>query len=78
MHHHMDRITHTTAFGSPAVEHWLERQTAQSIRRLIAPRADVLPRYYYLGRKEGNVLFNDALNTFYVRLYGIGHMVVDH
>ena len=30
------------------------------------------------GRKEGNVLFNDALNTFYVRLYGVGHMVKDH
>ena len=30
------------------------------------------------GRKEGNVLFNDALNTFYLRLYGIGHMVEDH
>ena len=25
--------------------------------------------------KERNVLFNDALNTFYLRLYGIGHMV---
>ena len=24
-----------------------------------------------LGKKEGNVLFNDALNTFYLRLYGI-------
>ena len=22
------------------------------------------------GRKEGNVVFNDALNTFYLRLYG--------
>ena len=22
------------------------------------------------GRKEGNVLFNDTLNTFYLRLYG--------
>ena len=22
--------------------------------------------------KEGNVLFNDALNTFYLRLYGVG------
>ena len=31
-----------------------------------------------LGRKEGNVLFNDALNTFYLRLYGIRHMVKDH
>ena len=25
---------------------------------------------YMEGRKEGNVLFNDALNTFYLRLYG--------
>ena len=29
-------------------------------------------------RKEGSVLFNDALNTFYLRLYGVGHMVKDH
>ena len=28
--------------------------------------------------KEGNVLFNNALNTFYLRLYGVGHMVKDH
>ena len=33
---------------------------------------------FYVGRKEGNVLFNDALNTFYLRLYGIRHMVKDH
>ena len=30
------------------------------------------------GRKEGNVLFNDALNTFYLRSYGARHMVKDH
>ena len=27
---------------------------------------------------EGNVLFNDALNTFYLRLYGFGHMIKYH
>ena len=27
---------------------------------------------------EGNDLFNDALNTFYLRLYGVKHMVEDH
>ena len=27
----------------------------------------------YMFLKEGNSLFNDALNTFYLRLYGIGH-----
>ena len=25
-----------------------------------------------------NVLFNDSLNTFYLRLYGVRHMVKDH
>ena len=30
------------------------------------------------GRKEGNVLFNDAINTFCLRLYGVRHMVKDH
>ena len=37
--------------------------------------------YVYMcifGRKEGNVLFNDTLNTFYLRLYGVGHMVEDN
>ena len=28
--------------------------------------------------KEGNVLFNDTLNTFYLQLYGVRHMVKDH
>ena len=31
-----------------------------------------------IGRKEGNVLFNDALNTIYLRLNGVMHMVKDH
>ena len=30
------------------------------------------------GRKEGNVLFNNAPNTFYLRLYGVRHMVKNH
>ena len=29
MHHPPDRITHTTAFVTPVVEHWLEREIAQ-------------------------------------------------
>ena len=28
-----------------------------------------------VGWKEGNVLINEALNTFYLWLYGIGHIV---
>ena len=33
---------------------------------------------YCFGKKEGHVLFNDALNTFYLPLYGVRHMVKDH
>ena len=29
-------------------------------------------------KSERNVLFNDALNTFYLRLYDVRHMVMDH
>ena len=32
---------------------------------------------YYKGKKR-SVLFNDILNTFYLRLYGVRHMVKDH
>ena len=31
-----------------------------------------------LSRKEGNVLNNDTLNTLYLRLYGVRHIVKDH
>ena len=38
----------------------------------------ILQSYNYSGRKEGNILFNNALNTFYLRLYGVRHMVKDN
>ena len=38
----------------------------------------VLLVYYTVCERERNVLFNDALNTFYLRLYGVRHMVKDH
>ena len=31
MHHPTDRITHTTAFVTPVVEHWLEREIAMRL-----------------------------------------------
>ena len=30
------------------------------------------------GRNNGNVLFNDTLNTFYLLLHVVGDMVKDH
>ena len=42
--------------------------------------SDIWLRPILIVRKERerNVLFNDALNTFYLQLYGIRHMVKDH
>ena len=34
--------------------------------------------YYAPLEKEGNILFNNASNTFYLWLYDVGHMVNDH
>ena len=34
--------------------------------------------YGYMEGKEGNILFNDALNTIYLRLYGVRHIVKEH
>ena len=128
MHHPTDRIAHTTAFVTPVVEHWLEREIAQwvhpmkdrsddpshhelhktlndyttltSLHLVAAPArfsgwvksfsslsfpdqrkiesVDMNERVIMEGRKEGNILFNDALNTFYLQLYGVRHMVKNH
>ena len=34
MHHPADRIAHTTAFVTPVVEHWLEREIAQWVHSI--------------------------------------------
>ena len=38
----------------------------------------LLRNAFLLRRKKGSVLFKDTLNTFYLQLYGIRHMVKDH
>ena len=63
MHNPTDRITHTTAFVTPVVEHWLEREIAQwvhhggSIRRPIAPWANALTTEIPLAPWLHGVLF---------------------
>ena len=55
MYHLTDRVSHTTAFVTPVVEHWLEREMLQwvhhegSIRRSIAPRANGLTTELHLA-----------------------------
>ena len=67
MHHPTDRITHTTDFVTPVVEHWLEREIAQwvhVIEAIQANKAKVLSAYVSML----NVIFtfNDVLNTFFL------------
>ena len=38
----------------------------------------VSPMHENCHRRERNVLFNDALNTFYLQLYDVRQMVKDH
>ena len=53
MHHPTDRIAHTTAFVTPVVKHWLEREIAQWVNPM-KDRSDdpshheqtLLPRSY--------------------------------
>ena len=56
MHHPTDRITHTTAFVTPVVEHWLEREVerlTKPMNRLVAGR----------GGGNGNLSAIGILNT---------------
>ena len=47
---------------------------------LIKRMVDGVPHFETVRERERerDVLFNDALNTFYLRLYGVRHMVKDH
>ena len=62
MCHPTDRIYHTTAFVTPVVEHWLEREITQwvhheeSIRWPIAPWVDALTTELHLAP----ILFHDC------------------
>ena len=50
---------------------------SRSLSQLASPvcTSNVMLPVVYRLTKKGNVLFNDTLNTFYLRLYGVRHMV---
>ena len=48
MHHPTDRITHTTAFVTPVVEHWLEREIAQWALIQLTPNLNFICVWYPL------------------------------
>ena len=64
------------------VEHWLEREIAREVQPVCSHHTtsgrsttDLRAAAQYGITKEENVSFNEALNTFYLWLYGVGHMV---
>ena len=54
-----------------------QRQAVKNIYKRL-PQLYAVPPFTWNGRKEGNILFNDTLNTIYLRSHGIRHMVKDH
>ena len=68
---------HIRSFGTGRVGGWDKLLFVL----LWSPTPKVVPTRLCMNNgfrlKEGNVLFNDALNTFYLRLYGVRHMVKD-
>ena len=81
LRHATSRSPHTSGTGSGWLERCLEELSPQSVNGKIKRNKLSENKQWCQQvnrRKEGNVLFNDALNTFYLRLYGVRHMVKDH
>ena len=63
MHFSIDRTVHTTAFDKPVVDHWLERKIMYDVCMIYICMYDLCIYVCKEAMKQGNVLFNDALNT---------------
>ena len=48
------------------------------VRAVYTNRSKTLGLETQYKRRKTMFLFNDAINTFYLRLYGVGHMVKNH
>ena len=76
MHHPTDRITHTTAFVIPVVEHWLEREITQWVHPMKDRSEDpshhertLLPRSYIslpLRDKDKLAMFTEKRNQLFI------------
>ena len=65
-------LRHDVAHGPTRVQ-----QGGPLARQLGWPHPVTAALHVLEGGRERNVLFNDALNTFYLRLYGVRHIVKD-
>ena len=77
MHHPTDRITHTMAFVTPVVEHWLEREIAQWVHPMkvlfiSATRAISFYHVTSINANNSNVVFTFVIFIlFFVGIVGI-------
>ena len=64
MHHPTDRIIHTTAFGTPVVEHWLGREIAQWVHPM-KDRSDLTEFRVAFNGNRGSVtlIYGDKRKT---------------
>ena len=62
--------------SSKQLRHMLVNSTSSSSQKKVKTQQPL--RLYVQRMMEGNVLFNDALNTFYLRLHDIRPMVQEH
>ena len=54
------------------------KQTGRYLSGTPDPEKDVRNHFFKIIIKKERIFFNDALNTFYLQLYGVRHMVKDH
>ena len=73
MHHPIDRIAHTTAFVTPVVEHWLEREIAQWVHPM-KDRSDN-PSHHDRCDKDSIIDLSDYINHNIYEHDVLGHLI---
>ena len=68
MHHPTDRIAHTTAFVTPVVEHWLEREIAQWVHPMKDGSHDPSHHELLMALKLGGCV-NDNIREMHEGVY---------
>ena len=82
MHHPTERIAHTTAFVTPIVEHWLERENAQWVHHM-KDRSDdpshhertPFPRSYNIYMYVCMYVCIYVYIYIYIDIYTVGHEI---
>ena len=71
MHQPTDRITHTTAFVTPVVEHWLEREIAQWLCFRVSIIIKEKEEMIYLTMQSTQFIYDYMASDIWLRTTGI-------